>query len=112
MLARGSASGLIDDIGRAAPRPLHAHVERPVEAEGKAALGLVELHGRHADVEHDAVESREILSARRCFHLGETGLREDQPAAALLDKRRPAAMAVGSRSSASTRPPAARISRE
>ena len=34
----------------------HAHVERPVGAEGEAALGLVELHRGDADVEHDAVE--------------------------------------------------------
>ena len=36
----------------------HAHVERAVGAEGKAAIGLVELHRRDADVEHDAVDLR------------------------------------------------------
>ena len=40
--------------GRSALR--HAHVERPVAAEGKAALGLVELHGGNADVEHHAID--------------------------------------------------------
>ncbi len=51
----------IDQIGGAAPGPLHAHVERPVEAEGKAALRLVELHRRHADVERDSVERPKLL---------------------------------------------------
>ncbi len=59
---------LIDQVGGAAPGALHAHVERAVEAEGKAALRLVELHGGHADVEHDAVKGCEIVFARRRLH--------------------------------------------
>ena len=45
----------VDDVGRAWAGLRHAHIERPVGAEGEAALGLVDLHGRDADVEHDAI---------------------------------------------------------
>jgi hypothetical protein len=33
-----------------------AHVERRILHEGKAALGRIELHGRCAQVEHNAVD--------------------------------------------------------
>ena len=46
---------LRDDVGRGRTGRAHAHVERPLEAEREAALGGVELHGGHAEVEHDAV---------------------------------------------------------
>src|SRR5687767_15456214 len=45
----------VDHVGSAETRPSHAHVERSVLLEGEAALGLVDLHRRHADIEHDAV---------------------------------------------------------
>ena len=48
----------VDDVGRRWAIAIHAHVERAVGAEREAALGLIELHGRHADVEHYAVERR------------------------------------------------------
>jgi hypothetical protein len=35
---------------------IHAHVERPRAREGKAALGVVELKGRHSEIEKDAVD--------------------------------------------------------
>jgi hypothetical protein len=35
---------------------VHAHVGRGVVAEGEAAVGLVELEGRDAEIEKDAVE--------------------------------------------------------
>jgi hypothetical protein len=35
----------VDDIGGADAFARHAHVERAVAHEGKAALGLVQLHG-------------------------------------------------------------------
>ena len=47
----------VDEIGRAGSVALHAHVERPVVAERKPALCLVELHRRNPDVEHDAVDA-------------------------------------------------------
>ncbi len=48
--------GLRHHVGGARPVAAHAHVERAVEAERKAALGLVELHRRDAEIEHDAVD--------------------------------------------------------
>src|SRR5262245_27035844 len=46
----------VDHVGGAGSGPRHAHIERPVGAKRKATLGLVELHGGDADVEHDAVD--------------------------------------------------------
>ena len=45
-------------VGGARPLGAHAHVERAVEPEREAALGLVELHRGHAEIEHDAVDRR------------------------------------------------------
>ena len=54
-----------DDVGGARALAAHAHVERPVEAEGEAALGLVELHRGDAEIEHDAVDARRGRSCAR-----------------------------------------------
>ena len=62
---------LVDEIGGARPVALHAHVERAVVAEREAALGLVELHRRHADIEHDAVDGLEALLARDLVEIAE-----------------------------------------
>ena len=48
--------GAVDDIGGADARPAPCACRADRRAEGKAALGLVELHRGDADVEHDAVE--------------------------------------------------------
>ena len=53
----------IDQIGRALALASHAHVERPVLVERKAALGLVELHGADPDIEHHRV--RLFVSGQR-----------------------------------------------
>ena len=45
-----------DHVGGARTVSPHAHVERAVEPEGKSARGFVELHGRNAEIEHDAVD--------------------------------------------------------
>jgi hypothetical protein len=42
----------------------HPHVQRTVAHEGEAALGLVQLHRGHADVEHRAVQPGLPLSAK------------------------------------------------
>ena len=55
MLAR-SRSLPRDDVGGARTVAAHAHVERAVVAEGEAALGVVELHGGDAEIEHHAVD--------------------------------------------------------
>src|SRR3954470_15370547 len=68
----------VDDIGSTQARLRHAHVERSVAAEGKATLGLVELHGGNADVEHDAIGAFYLVVERR-----EWRLHQLQPAAGL-----------------------------
>src|SRR5581483_6783884 len=63
----------------------HAHVERPVEPKGKSALRFVDLHGRQAEVEDDAVSSS-FLGMRG--EIGEAVFNERKPAAAgFLGKR-------------------------
>ena len=51
--------GRVHQIGGARPVAAHAHVERAVVAEREAALGLIELHRRDAEIEHDAVDRRD-----------------------------------------------------
>ncbi len=46
----------IDDVGGGHALIAHPHVQRPVAHEGEAALGLIQLHGRDADVEDGAVQ--------------------------------------------------------
>ena len=46
----------VDHIGRSWPGCAHAHVERAVLHEGKAALAFIDLEARDADIEHDAVD--------------------------------------------------------
>ena len=72
--------GLVDEVGGAPPVPLHAHVERPVAAEREAALGLVELHRRHADVENDAVDALEAGSRGDRVERAEAAGHENEPA--------------------------------
>ena len=45
-----------NDCGSARAIVPHAHIERTVEAKRKPALGLIELHRRHAEIEHRAVD--------------------------------------------------------
>ena len=69
-----------DDIGRARALPAHAHVERPVEAEGKSALGVIELHGGDAEVEHHAVDGVGAAIARDRVEIGKAIFDQRQPA--------------------------------
>ena len=69
-----------DDVGRGRAGLAHPHVERTVETEREAALGLVELHRGDADIHHDAVDG---IDALRRTDLGEIGK-------AVLDQRQPA----------------------
>ena len=69
----GEIAGLeaVDDFGRTHPGLGHPHVERTFGAEGKAALGLVELHRGNADVEHHAVCRVDIVVEPREWALDE-----------------------------------------
>ena len=93
----------VDDVGGTWACLRHAHVERPVGAEGEAPLGLVDLHGRHADVEHDAVGFGD------CFvEMRERAMHEPKPAGGfILRARAQLRSASGSRSIATTDAPAA-----
>ena len=77
-------TGARNDVGRARAVTAHAHVERTVVAERKAARGLVELHRRDAEVEHDAVDRRR--AADDGFQIGEPVLDQIEPALGLLDQ--------------------------
>ena len=61
MSASSSSSVPLTTSAALGPLLRHAHVERAVGLEGEAALGLVELHGGDADVEHDAVDRGDAL---------------------------------------------------
>ena len=65
----------VDDIAGGRPVVPHPHVERPVLAKGKAALGLVDLHRRDADIEHDAVDGFMAVIGGKTVEVGEVCLR-------------------------------------
>ena len=60
-----------DHVGGGRTGGAHAHVEGPVEAEREAAFGRIELHGGHAEVEHDAVGRFDPEIARDAIERGE-----------------------------------------
>ena len=85
MMSRELAlAGARDDVGRARAVTTHAHVERPIEAKRKAARGIVDLHRRDAEVEHDAVDR--AAAADDCLQIGEPVLDQIEPALRLLDQ--------------------------
>ena len=69
----------IDDVGRRTAFLRHTHVERTVLAKGKAPLRPVELHRRHADVEHDRVDLARRVFAERRVHAREAFPMHFQP---------------------------------
>ena len=81
-----AVAGAVDEIGGAHPRKAHAHIQRPVLAEGKSALRLVELEGRHAQIQHDAINSSGI-GIRELIHLRKLALHQGQAAAETLHQR-------------------------
>ena len=74
------------DVGRARSRGAHAHVERTVVAEGKSALGLVELHRGDAEVEDHAVDRVVAAAARHRLQIGEGVLYQHEPPLRRLHK--------------------------
>ena len=72
------------DIGRGRSVAAHAHVEGTIAAEGKSALGLVELHRGDAEVEDDAVDRVVSAALRHRLQIGESVLDQHQPAAGVL----------------------------
>ena len=80
--------GLRHHVGRARPVAAHTHVERPVEPEREAALGLVELHRGHAEIEHDAVDHGVAEFLGDAIERGESLLDQRQPAIGRLHQIR------------------------
>ncbi|GMA76045.1 hypothetical protein GCM10025880_24620 [Methylorubrum aminovorans] len=70
----------VHEIGRARAVAAHAHVERPVLAEREAAMRLVELHRRHADIEHDPVGLLLALIGDQGVEIPEAALNQPQAA--------------------------------
>jgi hypothetical protein len=48
----------VDEVGGGRAAVAHPHVQRTVAHEGKAALGLIQLHRRDAQVQHHTVDAR------------------------------------------------------
>ena len=86
-------AGARDDVGRARAVAPHAHVERAVEPERKSARGLVELHRRNAEIEHDAVDRR-ALAATIDSQIREAILDQLEPACASSTSAAPCAIAL------------------
>ena len=75
------------DVGRARTFPPHAHVERSVQPERKSALGLVDLHGRNAEVEHYAVDRGNAVMSHKRFEIREAPSGKQEPALRLFNQR-------------------------
>ncbi len=72
MISASSASGSVLTASAAlGPGLFHAHVERTFAAEGEAALGLVELHRRNAEVEGHAVDRGDAFAGQQRVHRAE-----------------------------------------
>ena len=61
---------LVDEIARRWAIAAHAHVEGTVLDEGEAALGLVDLHGGHTEIERNAVYRCDAFTFGDLAHLG------------------------------------------
>src|SRR5260370_26103830 len=80
---------LRDHIRRGRTIMAHSHVERASEAKREAAIGLVELHRRHADVHHDAVDRVGSLCRANFGKIGKPVLDQREPAVRSIDQIEP-----------------------
>ena len=87
MSARSASSAVLTTSAAVGPSLAHAHVERAVALKREAALGIVELHGGDADVEHDAVGRREAGVGGDAFQLAEPALDQRQASVGFADER-------------------------
>ena len=69
-----------DQIGGARPIPSHPHIERSVMAEREAALGLVDLHRRDAEIERDTRNRTRFGLGDEPFHVAEAAFNDLEPA--------------------------------
>ena len=82
--------GLVDEVGGARAVGAHAHVEGAVVAEREAALRLVELHRRDADIEHHPVDLRHAGLGQEGVEVAEAARHEAQAPSGLRDQGLPA----------------------
>jgi len=62
-------AGLVEELGGGQAGLAHAHVERTVGLEGKAAVRPIQLHRRHADIERDAIDQADAAFRQHPVHL-------------------------------------------
>ena len=67
-------------VGCARSGVAHAHVERPIQAERKSALGLVELHRGNAEIEDNSVDRGVAEALRHRCEGGEPILHQQEAA--------------------------------
>ena len=104
MLARSVSDAFATTSAAVGPSLAHPHVERTVEPEREAALGLIELHRGNADIHHDAVDRVERPARRRLRPDWRTGPRPGSAGRPSRSTRsNPPAIAVRSRSMPITR---------
>ncbi len=70
----------VDQIGGGRPAAAHAHVERAIAAEREAARRIVELEGRHAEVEHHAIQGGDAVLRQQIQHVAELAMDQMQTA--------------------------------
>src|SRR5262245_61269399 len=77
----------VHDVGGRAAGAFHAHVERTGGAEGKATVGLIELHGRDTEIERHAVDFLDALGREQLGHVAEPAFDQAQPRRITLGHR-------------------------
>ena len=82
----------VEKVGGALAIAGHAHVERPVFLEREAALGLIKLHRRHADIERYTVN---IFVDQHVCHFGIAGVVQVKLAIGAINHRLPSRNCVG-----------------
>src|SRR5436190_14699536 len=78
---------LVHQIGSRGAGLFHAHVERTGGAEREAARRLVELHGRHAEIERHTVDRRDACGAQQMLHFTEAALDQAEARRIALGER-------------------------
>ena len=63
-----------DQVGGGGAAGAHPHIEGAVVTEREAAGGIFDLEGRHAEVEHDAIERGNAVRGEQREHVAEPAL--------------------------------------
>ena len=89
-LGKIDLGGLRNDVCRGRTAMSHAHIERPVQAKRVSAAGVVDLHRRHPDIHHHAIDPINALCRTNFGQIRELALDQRQAAKPAIDKREPA----------------------